>query len=355
MDLTDAGRTFQTFGRQDNIQRHLAKALEGENHIVNPQLIKLPLFVCSQKCHIVIMTQKKTTFKAPIKESDIFNRALVKLRREKMAENFENHAFLNHEISRRLIDNLQNIKRDFKSVLNMNVHEEAIVAHLPDSFIVNQDISFNMARRGKIGSIQGDEEFLPLKDQNLDLVLSCLNLHWVNDLPGALLQIFRCLKPDGLFLGAAFGGETLNELRSAMLKAELEIRGGSSPHISPFMDIRDAGALLQRAGFALPVVSTERVTVNYLNAYALMKELKGMGENNALIKGLKGLSSRHMMMKVVEYYHADFAGDNGRIPATFDILYLQGWSPHASQQQALKPGSAKMALKDALGSFPPQT
>ncbi|MBT6035526.1 MAG: methyltransferase domain-containing protein [Kordiimonadaceae bacterium] len=301
------------------------------------------------------MTQKKPTFKASLKETDIFNRTLLQLRRENCAENFEKHAFLNHEISQQLIDNLQDIKRDFKTVLNMNVRGEALRTHLQDSFIFNQDISFNMVRQSKTCSIQGDEEFLPVKHQSLDLALSCLNLHWVNDLPGALLQIFRSLKPDGLFLGAMFGGGSLNELRSSMLKADIDHRGGSSPHISPFMDIRDAGSLLQRAGFSLPVASTEQITVTYSDAFSLMKDLKGMGENNALIKGFKGLSSRGLMMKVAEYYQDDFANADGRIPATFDIIYLQGWAPHESQQQPLKPGSAKMALKDALGFEPPSS
>lgn len=298
------------------------------------------------------MTQKKPTFKAPKKETDVFNRALLKLRREKCAKNFESHAFLNQEISQRLIDNLQDIKREFKCVLNMNTCEETVRAHLQDSFIINQDVSFNMARRGISASIQADEEFLPAKNQSLDLVLSCLNLHWVNDLPGALVQINQSLKPDGLFLGAMIGGESLRELRASMLKADIDLKGGSSPHISPFLDIRDGGALLQRAGFSLPVASTERITVKYSDAFALMKDLKGMAENNALIKSFKGLSSRALMMKVAEYYQDAFADDDGRIAATFDIIYLQGWAPHESQQQPLKPGSAKMALKDALGTEP---
>lgn len=301
------------------------------------------------------MTQKKPTFKAPIKQSDIFNRGLLKLRRDKCAKNFAKHAFLNQEISQRLIDNLQDIKRAFNTVLNLNVDKATIRDHLQDSFILNQDISLNMARRSESCAVQGDEEFLPFKDQSLDLVLSCLNLHWVNDLPGALAQIIHSLRPDGLFLAAALGGETLNELRSSMLKADIDQSGGSSPHISPFMDIRDGGALMQRAGFALPVVSTERITVKYSDAFSLMKELKGMGENNALIKGYKGLSSRALMMKVAQYYQDDFADAKGRIPATFDIIYMQGWAPHDSQQQPLKPGSAKMALKDALGAEPPKS
>ena len=301
------------------------------------------------------MTQKKSSFKAPIKESDIFNRSLIRSRREIIADTFPDHDFLNREISERLIDNLKDIKKSFNTVLSMNMCDEVMQNHLSQAFVIHQDLSVNMVKSRTGSKIQCDEEFLPYKNQCLELILSCLNLHWINDLPGCLIQILRSLKPDGLFLGAVFGGGTLFELRASMLKADMEVRGGISPHISPFMDVRDAGGLMQRAGFSLPVVSTERITVTYSDAFALMKELKNMGENNALIKGFKGLTSRQLMMKVAESYHMDYACETGRIPATFDIIYLQGWAPHESQQQPLKPGSAKMALKDALGTPPPNS
>lgn len=298
------------------------------------------------------MTQKKTQFKDPMQESDIFNRRLIKSRRERNSKIFKSHDFLNQEISERLLDNLKDIKRSFKTVLSMNIHDQVIGDHLQSDKIHYQDIS-NAMLESKLGMrIQADEEYLPYKNQSLDLTLSCLNLHWVNDLPGTLIQILRCLKPDGLFLAAIFGGETLTELRQSMLKADMDHRGGISPHVSPFIDVRDAGGLMQRAGFALPVVSQERISVTYSDAFALMKELKGMGENNALNRRFKGLSSQQLMMKVAEHYHRNFANEQGRITATFDIIYLQGWAPHESQQKPLKPGSAKMALKDALGVDP---
>lgn len=300
------------------------------------------------------MTQKKTPFKAPMQENDIFKRALIKSRRERIAKHFEAHDFLNEEISDRLLDNLKDIKRDFKTVLSMNVHGRLLRDYFKSDDIIHQDLSNAMLKSKPGQRIQADEEYLPYKNQSLDLTLSCLNLHWVNDLPGTLIQILRSLKPDGLFLAAMFGGETLTELRQSMLKADMEHRGGISPHISPFIDVRDAGGLMQRAGFALPVVSQERINVTYSDAFALMKELKGMGENSALNKRFKGLSSRQLMMKVAEHYHQNFANEQGRITATFDIIYLQGWAPHESQQKPLKPGSAKMALKDALGTAPPK-
>ena len=301
------------------------------------------------------MTQNKTSFKEPIPEGDIFNRRLIKSRRDNNVERFKSHDFLNREISERLLDNLKDIKRDFKTILSMNIHDQIIDDHLKPDDIFFQDLSYPVLKSKNGMSVQGDEEYLPYKNQCLDLTLSCLNLHWINDLPGTLIQILRCLKPDGMFLAAIFGGDTLTELRQSMLKADMDHLGGISPHISPFIDVRDAGGLMQRAGFALPVVSQERINVTYSDAFALMKELKGMGENNALNKRFKGLSSRQLMMKVAEHYHQDFANEQGRITATFDIVYLQGWAPHESQQQPLKPGSAKMALKDALGIEPPKS
>ncbi|MDG1708244.1 MAG: methyltransferase domain-containing protein [Emcibacteraceae bacterium] len=302
------------------------------------------------------MTEKnhetKSKFKAIPKQNDIFNRKVLQRKRDQAAENFEKHDFLNREITLRLLDNLQDIKRDFNTILNMNGHFEPISNHFNNKTIFHQDLSLNMLKRSPFTKIKADEEFLPFLDHSLDLVFSALNLHWVNDLPGALIQILKSLKPDGLFIGAALGGETLFELRSAMMKAGIDALGGTRPHISPFMDVRDAGSLMQRAGFALPVVSTERITVTYSDAFALMKELKGMAETSCLIKGFKGLTKPSLMMKVAEHYHADHANNDGRIPVTFDILYFQGWSPHESQQKPLKPGSAKMSLIDALGKDP---
>ncbi|MDG1438162.1 MAG: methyltransferase domain-containing protein [Emcibacteraceae bacterium] len=265
---------------------------------------------------------------------------------------FGKHDFLNREITHRLLDNLQDIKRDFKTILNMNGHPELISQHFKGKTIFQQDLSLRMLKTSPFTKIHADEELLPFQDQSLELVFSALNLHWVNDLPGALIQIFKSLKPDGLFIGAALGGETLYELRSAMMKAGIDVLGGARPHISPFMDVRDAGSLMQRAGFALPVVNKERITVTYANTFALMKELKGMAETNCLIKGFKGLTKPSLMMKVAEHYHTDHANADGRIPVTFDILYFQGWAPHESQQKPLKPGSAKMSLIDALGKDP---
>lgn len=297
--------------------------------------------------------KKKSKFKAQMSESLIFNRDLLKSRRDKTSAQFHNHDFLSKEITHRLLDNLKDIKRDFHKILNIGGHPLLIQEQFSNGLLVHQDLSFNKISSLKGSVIQADDEFLPIKKGSIDLILCALNLHWINDLPGSLIQILQSLKPDGLFIGAALGGETLFELRASMMKADIERLGGIRPHASPLMDVRDAGGLMQRAGFSLPVVNTERITVTYSDAFTLMKELKGMGENNALIKGYKGLTTASHMMKVAEIYADDFANSEGRIPVTFDILYFQGWSPHESQQKPLKPGSAKMSLKDALGSFPP--
>ncbi len=194
------------------------------------------------------------------------------------------------------------------------------------------------------------EEALPLKEGSLDLVISALSLHLVNDLPGALIQIRRALRPDGLFLAALLGGETLIELRQAFMMAETETLGGVSPRVFPTADVRDMGALLQRAGFALPVADSDRLTVTYPTPLALLGELKAMGAANALVaRSLKPMR-RDTLTRATEIYASRFTGKNGKVSATFEILYLCGWSPHESQQKPLKPGSAKARLADALGA-----
>jgi NADH dehydrogenase [ubiquinone] 1 alpha subcomplex assembly factor 5 len=234
-------------------------------------------------------------------------------------------------------------------------HSKHFSEYFNDKFMVSQDLSKKMAAQTTSIAVQADEELLPYKQESLDLIQSPLCLHWVNDLPGSLIQIRNCLKPDGLFLAAFLGGETLTELRQAFLKTEMNILGGVRPHVSPFIGVKEAGALMQRAGFTIPVINIERITVTYSDAFALMKELKAMGESNALIKRYKGLTSPKIMLEMARNYHEMFANDKGRIPATFDIVYVQGWAPHDSQQKPLKPGSAKVSLTKILGQEPPNS
>ncbi len=198
--------------------------------------------------------------------------------------------------------------------------------------------------------VVADEERLPFADASLDLVVSLLNLHWTNDLVGAMIQIRKALKPDGLFLGALFGGETLTELRQSLMQAEIDIHGGAGPRVSPFADAIDGAGLLQRAGFALPVADIDRVTVRYDHPIKLMADLRAMGETNVLVDRDRRPLTRAVLVRMSEIYAERFALHDGRIPATFEIISLTGWAPHESQQQPLKPGSAKMRLADALGA-----
>jgi SAM-dependent methyltransferase len=197
-------------------------------------------------------------------------------------------------------------------------------------------------------AVAADEEALPFRDASLDLVVSALALQFVNDLPGTLIQIRRALRPDGLFLAAMIGGDSLAELREAFAQAEAEVEGGVSPRVAPFADLRELGALLQRAGFALPVTDVDRLTVRYASPLALMHDLRRMGASNALSERRRKLLRRATLHRVFEIYAERFADPDGRIRATFEIVWLSGWAPHESQQQPLKPGSAKTRLADAL-------
>jgi SAM-dependent methyltransferase len=184
----------------------------------------------------------------------------------------------------------------------------------------------------------------------VDLMTSVLTLHAVNDLPGVLVLVWRALKPDGLFLAAMFGGDTLGELRQALAAAEIETAGGVSPRVAPFADVRDLGGLLQRAGFALPVADMERTTVRYGDFFSLVRDLRAMGETNALAERTRKPLRRDLLAAALAHYGAHFAEPDGRLRATFEIVYLTGWAPHDSQQQPLRPGSAKTRLAAALGT-----
>jgi SAM-dependent methyltransferase len=198
--------------------------------------------------------------------------------------------------------------------------------------------------------VVADEEALPFADQTLDLLVSGLSLQAVNDLPGVLVQIRRALKPDGLFLAALLGGDTLTELRQSFAVAESELEGGVSPRVAPFPDLRDLGALLQRAGFALPVTDVDRVTVRYATPLGLLRDLRLMGAANPLVERRRVPLRRTTLARAMEVYAERFADPDGKVRASFEIIWLSGWSPHESQQKPLRPGSAKKRLADALGT-----
>lgn len=197
-------------------------------------------------------------------------------------------------------------------------------------------------------NIDSPLDVLPIEHESVDLAVSLLALQSVDDLPGTLVQIRRALKPDGLFVACLLGGDTLTELRQSFLEAETLVEGGASPRVAPFADLRDCGALLQRAGFALPVTDVDRVIVRYANPFALMRDLRAMGASNPLAERRRNFLRRATLMKAAEIYAERFSDEDGRVRATFDLVWISGWSPHESQQKPLKPGSAKMPLADAL-------
>ena len=284
----------------------------------------------------------------------VFDRALVRRHRERAAPSVAAHDFLFREAAERLADRLDDTSRRFPLALDLGSRAGAFDAVRGGrggiETLVQCDLAFAAAERLRPPRLVLDEEALPFAEGSLDLVVSVLALHWVNDLPGALVQLRRALKPDGLFLGAMLGGRTLGELRQCLADAEIAETGGLSPRVSPFADGRDCGGLLQRAGFALPVVDSDLLTVTYPDALALMRDLRGMGEANAVIERLRRPTRRAVLLRAAALYAERFAGDDGRIAASFEILTMTAWAPSPAQQQPLRPGSAATRLADALGA-----
>ncbi len=256
------------------------------------------------------------------------------------------HGFLYEENAKALMERLSFVKRPFLQALDLGSRGPWLAELLrrgnPDRQVFRA--SFGLAAGAHIAA---GEEALPFAEGSFDLMTSNLALHWTNDLPGVLIQARRCLKPDGFFLASLFGGGTLAELRSCLAGAELELKGGAAPRVSPFLDVREGGALLQRAGFALPVAEREAVTLVYPDAFALMRELRGMGETNRLRSRARGLASRSLFFRAAEIYAQRFARGGG-VAATFEIITLSGWSPDPCQQKPLKPGEGRMPLAEAL-------
>ena len=281
---------------------------------------------------------------------NIFDRHLLRVR-QRRARRLTPATFLLDRVAADLGDRLSAVLRKFDVAVDLGTPSDAVRRVLA----ANNNISTIVAA-GLDGDDIGlhvvtDEETLPFAERSLDLVVSALALQFVNDLPGALIQIRRALKPDGLLLAALIGGDSLTELRSAFAAAESEVEGGISPRVAPFADIRELGGLLQRAGFALPVVDSERVAVRYDSALALMRDLRRMGATNILHERLRTPLKRSTLERVMAIYADRFADADGRVRATFEIIWLSGWVPHESQQKPLKPGSAAQRLADALGTI----
>jgi NADH dehydrogenase [ubiquinone] 1 alpha subcomplex assembly factor 5 len=259
--------------------------------------------------------------------------------------------YLRRAIETRLLDRLDDIVRPLGRVLVLGAQDGALAEALGrrpgvTGVVTADEIAWSS---GDGPSVLLDEEQLPFAPSSFDSVLSAMSLHWVNDLPGLLVQIRHCLAADGLFLAALPGGDTLVELRTCLMEAELEVSGGAGLRSLPMIDVKDAGALLQRAGFALPVADTERLTVRYGEPLRLLLELRAMGEAQALVQGARSPLSRPLLRRFAELYRERFADPDGKVRASFDVLTLIGWKPHAGQPQAKPRGSGEVSLARALG------
>jgi SAM-dependent methyltransferase len=281
----------------------------------------------------------------------VFDRGAVRRHRERAAERFAANDFLFREIGDRLIERLDDVNRRFARVLDVGCRigllRAALGRRAGTERVVGMDLSARMIACAGRPAVIADEEQLPFADASFDLVVSNLALHWTNDLPGALVQLRRALRPDGLLLAALFGGDTLAALRAALLEAELAETGGARPRVSPVADVRDAGMLLQRAGFELPVVDADTIWVSYPDALALMRDLRAMGETNAVVERQRSLTRRGVLTRAAASYPRE---PDGRIRAGFQVIFLTGWAPHESQPKPLRPGSATRRLAEALGS-----
>lgn len=267
----------------------------------------------------------------------LFDRALHRQRLRRAAPHYDTAGFLKQRAADDAVDRLESVTRSFERAAELGARTGAFARALAGSlaqeklgFLIETDLAPGMLTGRSGARVVLDEERLPFAAGSLDLVVSLLALHWTNDLPGALIQIRRALRPDGLFLGAVFGGATLTELRQSLLAAEAELRGGAGPRVSPFADGGDAAGLLQRAGFALPVADVDRVTVRYQHPLRLLQDLRAMGETNVLLDRDRRPLSRPVLARAFEIYAERFGSHDGRIPATFEIVSVTGWAPTRS-------------------------
>jgi SAM-dependent methyltransferase len=272
----------------------------------------------------------------------LFDRALL-LRRQRRAMALGAATFLLDRVVEDMADRLSAVRRDFFEVADIWTPGEGLGGKLGGRFRAFSHIAAPASA----------QERLSLDAESLDLALSALALHFVNDLPGVLAQIRRALKPDGLLLAAMIGGDTLTELRQCFATAEAELEGGVSPRVAPFADLRDVGGLLQRAGLALPVTDVDRIVVRYPDAFALMQDLRRMAAGNSLVERRRTPTRRATLLRMAELYRERFADADGRIRATFDVIWLSGWAPHASQPKTLRPGSAQASLEAAVKNVSP--
>jgi SAM-dependent methyltransferase len=271
----------------------------------------------------------------------LFDRALLRARQDR-ALRAGPATFLLDRVAEDMAERLHAVLREFKSAADVGTPGD----HVRDA------LAGRLSQLAHVDLPEQESEPLPFEPASLDLVVSALAFQFVNDLPGVLAQIRRALRPDGLLLAAMIGGDTLTELRQSFAAAEAELDGGVSPRVAPFADLRDIGALLQRAGLALPVTDVDRIVVRYDSAFALMQDLRRMGATNILRERRRTPTRRATMLRMAQMYGERFADADGRIRATFDVIWLSGWAPHESQQQPLRPGSAKAGLAEAITRRP---
>ena len=267
----------------------------------------------------------------------LFDRALLRARQSR-AWRSGAATFLLDRVAEDMAERLHAVLREFKMAADIGSVGDQICSVLTGR--VDQLTRMDLPDH--------ESEPIALQPESLDLAVSALAFQFVNDLPGVLAQLRRALKPDGLLLAAMIGGDTLTELRQSFATAEAECEGGVSPRVAPFADLRDVGALLQRAGFALPVTDVDRVVVRYDSAFALMQDIRRMGATNILVERRRTPTRRATLLRMAQVYAERFADCDGRIRATFDVIWLSGWAPHESQQKPLKPGSAKAGLAEAV-------
>jgi SAM-dependent methyltransferase len=282
----------------------------------------------------------------------IFDRQLLRARQAR-ARKLGPETFLLDRTASELGERLSAVLRQFDVAVDLGTPTDAMRQVLAASGKVGTIVAATVHPTLGDGSflrVVADEEALPFANASIDLVVSALALQFVNDLPGTLIQIRRVLKPDGLLLAALVGGESLSEMRESIAAAEIEIEGGVSPRVAPFADVRELGALLQRAGFALPVVDSERLVVRYDSIFALIRDLRHMGATNILNERRRKPLNRATVQRMAEFYRERFADEDGRLRASFEIVWLSGWAPHDDQQKPLKPGSATRRLSDALNT-----
>ena len=275
---------------------------------------------------------------------DLFDQPALYRNLSRAAANGNLPGFLDDIAATELVDRFESISRRFSHI--------AIIAHDASRIVdaINPLLADDCTI-SEISALAGGRVFLDspnLASGAFDCIFACPGLEWANDLPGSLSRLRHALKPDGVLLAAMLGGQSLHELRASWLQAETMLRGGASPRVAPFCDVRDAGGLLQRAGFALPVVDTDRLKVRYDNALALMTELKALGLSNIVAERQRSLVTPNLMAMACAHYDQTFADPDSRVYATFQMVYLTGWSPHESQPKPLRPGSAKTRLADAL-------